>query len=113
MREGCDDVFDRRLSRKLDRGFGKAEPLGPQPHLCDGFFAGDVDGALTVAGIGGSDFDQQGRFPDARVAAQQQHRAADEPAASDAVELGDARGEPRRFQRLSLQRLDDEQAALA
>ena len=63
----------------------------PQPHLrADGFFAGDVDGALTVAGIGGSDFDQQGRFPDARVAAQQQHRAADEPAASDAVELGDA-----------------------
>ena len=37
VRKGCDDVFHRRLSRKLDRGFGKAEPLRPQPHLRDGF----------------------------------------------------------------------------
>ena len=72
---------------------GDAEPLGAQPHLIDRLLAGDV-GARRAAALprgerrGG--LQQQGRFADARIAADQDRRAGHEAAAADAVELGDA-----------------------
>src|SRR5881397_283024 len=61
----------------------------------------------------GGDLDQECRLADAGVAAEQQHRAAHEAAAGDAVELGDATGEPRRLVRFARERLERERTALA
>ena len=56
----------------------------------------------------GRDLDQQRRLADAGIAADQQHRAAHEAAAGDAVEFGNAGGQPRRFVRLAGERLERE-----
>ncbi len=66
----------------------KAEPLGAQPHLRHRLLAGDVDGAVAGARQRRCGLDQQRRFADAGIAAEQQHRAAHEAAAGDAVEFG-------------------------
>ena len=76
MRERRHDILDRGLRGEFDRRVAKAEPLGAQPHLGDGFLAGDVDRAMTVARVIRRNFDQQGRFADARIAAKKQHRTA-------------------------------------
>ena len=91
----------------------KPEPLGAQPHLRHRFLAGDVDRAMAGAGERGGGLDQQRRFADAGIAAHQQHRAADEAAAGDAVEFGDAGGQARGLMRVAGERLEREQAALA
>ena len=108
-RQRRDDVLDRGLGRELDRRVGEAEPLGAQPHLRDGFLAGDVDGAVAGARERRRGLDQQRRFADAGIARHQQHRAAHEAAAGDAVEFGDAGGQARRVLRLAGERLEREQ----
>src|SRR5262249_30709981 len=69
--------------------------------------------AMSGLGEGGRDLDQQRRFADAGITAEEEHRAADEPAAGDAVELGDAASESRCVVRRAGERLEREQAALA
>ena len=69
LRQRCDDVLDRGLGRQARPRLGKAEPFGAQPHLRDGFFAGDVDGAVAGVRERGGGLDQQRRFADARIAA--------------------------------------------
>ena len=91
----------------------KAEPLGAQPHLRHRFLAGDIDRAMAGARQRGGGLDQQRRFADAGIARHQQHRAAHEAAAGDAVEFGDAGRQARGVMRLAGQRLEREQAALA
>ena len=91
----------------------KPEPLGAQPHLRHRFFARDVDGAMAGARQRRGGLDQQRRFADAGIAAHQQHRAAHKAAAGDAVEFGDAGGQPRRVMRVAGQRLEREQPAFA
>jgi hypothetical protein len=59
------------------------------------------------------DLDQQSRFADAGISAQQQHRAAHESAAGDAIEFRDAGGEPRRVVRFAGKWLERELPALA
>ena len=113
FRQRRDDVLDRGLGRELDRRVAQAQPLGAQTHLRDRFFAGDVDGAVAGARERGGSLDQQGRFADAGIAADQQHRAAHEAAAGDAVEFGDAGGQARGVVRVAGQRLEREQAAFA
>ena len=108
-----DDVLDRGLGRELDLGVAEAEPFGAQPHLRHRLLAGDVDRAVAGARQRRRGLDQQGRFADAGVAGHQQHRAADEAAAGDAVEFGDAGRQARRLVGLAGQRLKREAAALA
>ena len=108
-----DDVLDRGFGRELDRRLGKAEPLGAQPHLRDRFLARDVDRAVAGLRERGGGLDQQRRFADAGIAADQQHRAAHEAAAGDAVEFGHAGGQARRVMGLAGERLEREHAALA
>ena len=91
----------------------EAEPLGAQPHLRHRLFAGDVDRAVAGARQRRGGLDQQGRFADAGIARHQQHRAAHEAAAGDAVELGHAGRQARGLLGLAGQRLEREQAALA
>ena len=78
FRQRGDDVLDRGLRRELDRRIAQAQPLGAQPHLGHRFFAGDVDRAVAGPRQRGGRLDQQSRFADAGVAADQQHRAAHE-----------------------------------
>ena len=94
-------------------GVGEPEPLGAQAHLRHRLLAGDIDDALAALRQRGRGLDQQRRLADARIAADQQHRAAHEAAAGDAVELGDAGRDARRFRAAALQGLEREQAALA
>ena len=91
----------------------RPQPLGAQAHLRDRLLAGDIDRAVAGARQRGGGLDQQRRFADAGIAAHQQHRAAHEAAAGDAVEFGDAGGQARGLMRLAGERLEREQAALA
>ncbi len=59
----------------------------------------------------GSRLDQQSRFSDARVAADQQDRAAHETTAGDTVELGNSRNKARGIVGLAGQRLERKQAS--
>ena len=111
--ERRDDVLDRGLGRELHWRVGKAETFRAQPHLRHCLLAGNVDRPVLAAGERGRDLDQQRRLADAGIAAEQEHRAADEAAAGDAVELGDARRQPRGFVGCAGQRLEREPAALA
>ena len=113
LRQRRHDILDRGFGRHLDRRVGEPEPLGAQPHLGHGLLAGNIDGAVTAARECGRDFEQQRRFADAGIAAEQQHRAAHQAAAGDAIEFGDAGGKPRRFVCLTLERFDREQPPLA
>jgi hypothetical protein len=113
LRQRGDDVLHRGLGGELHRGVGEAEALGAQPHLRHRLLAGDIDRAMAGPRQQAGGLGQQGRFADARIAADQQHRAADEAAAGDAVELRHAGGQARRVGARAGQRLELEQPALA
>ncbi len=113
VRQRGDDVFDGSFRRELDRRGAKPQAFGAQAHLGDRFLAGDIDGAVAVARHSGGRLQQHGRFADAGVAGHQQHRAAHQAAAGDAIEFGDAGGQARSLMRLAGERLEREQAALA
>ena len=91
----------------------KAEPLGAQPHLRDGFLAGNVNDRLVAAGQRRSNLDQQRRFADPGITAEEQDRTTHEAAAGDAVELGEAGGKARGIAGRTRERLEREQPALA
>ncbi len=63
---------------------------------------------MSAARHRGGGLKQQSRFADAGVAGHQQHRAAHEAAAGDAVELGHARALAWRVMRLTGERLERE-----
>ena len=106
-----DDVLDRGFGRKLDRRFRQPEAFRAQPHLRDRFFARNVDGAVSGLRQRGRGLDQQRRFADAGIARHQQHRAAHEAAAGDAVEFGHAGRETGRLVRFARERLERKHAA--
>ncbi len=98
---------------QLHRSVCKTEPLGAQPHLRHGLFAGYVDHAMAGAGHQAGGLRQQRRFADAGIAADQKHRAANKSAAGDAIELRHAGGQARSVLRLAGQRFQLERPALA
>ena len=113
FRQGRDDVLDRRFRRQFDGGVTQSETLGAQAHLRHRFLAGDIDRPMTGARERGGGLDQQSRFADAGIAADQQDRAAHKAAAGDAVEFGNAGGQARGVMGLAGKRLEREQAAFA
>src|SRR5262249_26271717 len=64
---------------------------------------------MSAAGQRGRDLDQQRRFADAGIAAEEQHRTAHEAAAGDAIEFGEPRGEPRSVAPRAGERLERKQ----
>ena len=92
------DMIENALERSLaqDEQIGRldAEPLGAHFDLPRRFFAGHVETREPCLAHGGKRLQQQGRFADAGVAADEDHRAGHEAAAEDAVELADARRAP-------------------
>src|SRR5205823_13560888 len=73
----------------------------------------DEDDRLLIPGKRARHLQEQRRLANAGIAAQEQHRAAHESAAGDAIELGNAGSEPRRRLACTAERLEGEQAALA
>src|ERR1700746_1831879 len=59
------------------------------------------------------DVQKQRRFADPGIAAEEQHRTADQPAPWYPIEFGDAGGKSRRLLRRALQWLDGERTTLA
>ena len=113
LRQRCHDVLDRGFGSDFDQRVGQPKPFRAQPDLRHRFFARDIDGAVTAAGEGCRRLKQQRRFADAGIAAKKQNRPAHQAAAGNAIELGDAGGEPRRVLRFTFKRLDGEQSSLA
>ncbi len=108
-----DDVLDRGFGREFDLGIAQSEPFGAQPDLRHGFLAGDIDGAVAAAGERRRGLDQKRRFADAGVAGHQQHRAAHEAAAGDAIQFRQAGRQAGCLMGLAGQWLQREAAALA
>ena len=98
--------------QRSTRGVAQARGARAQPHLSDRL-AGNVDRARARIARACRGSDQERRLADAGIARHQQHRAAHKAAAGDAVQLSDARRQPRRVMRLAGERLEREQAAFA
>ena len=81
----------------MHRRLRDAQALGTQPDLRRGFLAGKIHGAAASIGERGGHLQQQRRFADARLAADQQRRARHQSAAGHPVELGDAGEKARRL----------------
>src|SRR5262249_9202387 len=96
-----------------DLGGRQPEPFGAQPHLRHRLLARNVNRAVAAARKRGRNLDQQRRLADAGVAAEQEHGAAHESAAGDAIELCQSRGEPWRLAVRPGQRLRRKETALA
>ena len=96
------------LENALQRGFaqdqqirrGDAQTLGAHLDLARRFLAGNVETGDTFFAYGGKGLQQQRRFADTRVAADQDHRAGHQPAAEDAVKLADAGKQAAFFRRV-------------
>src|SRR6266550_1112992 len=101
--ERIGDVANAARGGETDRAVGDPEPLGAQPDLVDRFFAGDVGRRAAARGEGGGRLQQQGRFADPGIAADEDRRAGNQAAAADPVELGDAGQTPWRSGRLAAQ----------
>jgi hypothetical protein len=87
--ERSDDVAHAAGRGEPHRPVGDTEPLGAQPHLIDRLLAGDVGSGAARAGECGGDLQQEGRFADPGVAADQDRRAGYETTAAHPVDLAD------------------------
>jgi hypothetical protein len=81
--------------------------------LRDRFLAGNIDGAVASAGDGGGSLDQERRFADARITAHEEHGAAHESAAGDAIKLAEAGRRARGIIGRAGQWMEHERPALA
>ena len=95
---GRDDRLDLDLGQHADPGILDAEALRAQRYLLGRFFAGDVEARARLADQC-QRLQQQRRLADARIAAEQDHRAVDRSTAEHAVEFGDAGRMARRIGR--------------
>ena len=108
-----EDVLHLRLGGERDRRVAQAEALGAQPDLADRLLAGDIDDAASGARQRGGDLDQDGRFADARIAADEERGARHEAAADDPVELADAGERARQLRRFAGERGERDRLAAA
>ena len=88
-----DDELDVRFGKDAQIRARDAEPRGAQLDLPGRFLARNVQDPVILPEIF-ADLQQDRRFADARIAADQDQRALDQPAAEHAVELGKARVVP-------------------
>ena len=93
------DMRQARFAGERDRRIRQAEALGAQAHLRRRFLAGEIDGAPAGASQRRRELQQQRRFADAGLAADEQRRARHDAAAGDAVQFADAGREARRLLR--------------
>jgi hypothetical protein len=88
--EGGQYVSDRRRRSELYRRISQSQTPGAQPNLIGRFLARDIGDWHARQGKPRGRLQQQGRFSDAGIAADQRRRSFDESAAQRAIELLDA-----------------------
>ncbi|MNF81832.1 hypothetical protein D3C84_641220 [compost metagenome] len=93
---GGDDAFDAGLGHDLELVFGQAQAAGAHGHLLLGFLARDIERGEARGDIA-EGLQEDGRLADARIAADQHHRAVHQAAAEDAVQLVGRGGEAWHF----------------
>ena len=81
------DVAQRGFRAKRHGGIGQAQTLGPHADLGRRLFARDVEAFQTPAGETGGGLQQEGGFPDAGVAPDEDGRGRDEATAQHAVQF--------------------------
>jgi hypothetical protein len=95
------DAFEVDLGQQLERGGVEVQPARAQRDLLARFLAADVERRRARRQVR-QRLQQQRRFADARVAADQHHAAGHQPAAQHAVEFLDAGGRARLLARADL-----------
>ncbi len=88
--EGGQYIAHRCRRRQHHRRIGIAQPPGAQPHLTRSFLARDISNRFAAERQFRRDLQQQGRFADPRIAANQARRSRHQPAAQRRIEFGDA-----------------------
>src|SRR5581483_3572025 len=74
--------------------------------LFNRLFPGDIEHRATISGDGAGYLQQQRRFPDTWLAADQDQRACDESPTEDAVHFGEANGDAGLHQWLDIREYD-------
>ena len=82
-----EDLAEICFGCEIDRAFGDLQPLGALLDLGGRLLAGDIDRLHTIAGEPRGDLEQERRFADAGIAADQRGRGWHDAATEDAVEL--------------------------
>ncbi len=88
---GGQDVLDAGFRHQAQLVHGQVQAPGPQGHLLQGFFPGDVERGLMTRQMSHG-LQQNGGFADTRIAADQHHGALHQTAAQDPVQLTGAGG---------------------
>ncbi|MDT4838658.1 hypothetical protein FQZ97_724200 [compost metagenome] len=88
---GGDDGLDAGLGHDLQLVFRQAQAAGAHGHLLLGFLAGDIERGEARGNVA-EGLQEDGGLADARIAADQHHRAIHQAAAEDAVQLVGRRG---------------------
>jgi hypothetical protein len=87
LRRGCDDGLQQRLTENHHIVGVIAESLGAQLDLQRGFFTGDVERSVSRSLKSRGDLKKYCGFSNARLSADQDHRARHDSAAEDKIEL--------------------------
>ena len=89
--DGLDDVLDIRFRHEAEIAGDRADTLRPQLDLLEALLTGDIeDGFSVICRQITRDLEEDRRFSDARVTAEQYHRAYDDTTAEYTVELLEA-----------------------
>ena len=106
-------VLDIGFRRQFNRRTGDAEPLRAKPDLRYRLFAGNINDAVALLRQCRRGLREQCGLADARIAANQQRRAAHEAAAGGAIKLAYARYDARRVLDLARKRGEHHRPAFA
>ena len=90
------DIAQAGLGRQFHRRIRQPQTLGAHADLCAGFLARHIDRFQPRICQGRRRLKQQRRFADTRIAAHQNGRCRDQPAAQHPVEFGNCAGCSRR-----------------
>ena len=93
---GGDDAFDAGFGHDLELVFRQAQAARTHGHLLLGFLAGDIERGKARGDIA-QGLQQDGRFADAGVTADQHHRAVHQATAEHPVEFAGGGGKARYF----------------
>jgi len=94
--ERRENIPHRRRRRQPHRRPAQPKPKRAQPHLVRRLLARQIHDGFPRPRHVRRDLEQQGRFPDPRIAADQRRRPRHQPAPDRPVELGNPARQPRR-----------------
>jgi hypothetical protein len=88
------DGFERIVGNELELRSAQLQALRPQRNLCHRLLAAGIQDRQLLREAAGY-LQQQGRFANARLPAQQRYRPGHQAAAEYTIELGQAEGQPQ------------------